>query len=252
MSSKNIVEEYRVTEGSRFVYMRTIRQKSLAEPAPTMIFSHGLGETHKYLMDYANHFAEKGYVCVVFDFCGGGDMSRSSGKTSRMSIFTEQEDLETIIGFTQSLKYVDNRHIILVGASQGGAVSAMVADEIPNEIESLVLMYPAFNIPYSARKTYATVDAIPDHVFQWVDLGKVYFEKLLDYEIYDHIANFEKPVLIIHGDQDKIVPIRYSEKAEKVYKNVELKVIEGSGHGFYEDDRSVSMKLFDDFISKLK
>ena len=37
--------------------------------------------------------------------------------------------------------------IYLLGSSQGGLVSALLADECPEDFAGMVLFYPAFNIP---------------------------------------------------------------------------------------------------------
>ena len=46
---------------------------------PTIIYSHGFGDTHRSGMDYADTLAENGYVVYCFDFCGGGPGSKSDG-----------------------------------------------------------------------------------------------------------------------------------------------------------------------------
>lgn len=35
-------------------------------------------------------------------------------------------------------------------------------------------------------------------------VGKVYFEKLLNYDIYDEISSYDNDVLIIHSDADSV------------------------------------------------
>ena len=46
------------------------------------------------------------------------------------------------------------------------------------------------------------------------------------------MKNFDKSVLILHGDKDEIVPISYSEKACNILKNSKLYKIKNGGHGF--------------------
>lgn len=41
-----------------------------------------------------------------------------------------------------------------------------------------------------------------------------------------------KKVLIVQGDKDTIVPLRVAQRAEQLYKNAELMVLPGEGHGF--------------------
>lgn len=67
-------------------------------------------------------------------------------------------------------------------------------------------------------------------------MGRFYFEPLLGYDIYGEIGNYRRDVLLIHGDQDSIVPLSSSERALEVYPSAQLKVIPGGGHGFHGED----------------
>lgn len=69
-------------------------------------------------------------------------------------------------------------------------------------------------------------------------------------DIYDVIKKYDGNVRIIHGDKDSIVPISYSDKALKVYKNATLKVIKDSDHGFNETDSETARQDSIDFILK--
>ena len=101
--------------------------QNAGEKMPAVIFSHGFGGNYQVGTQYAEALAAKGYVVYCFDFCGGSPGSRSDGSTLEMSIFTEQADLEAVIGMVQELPYVDNDNIFLMGTSMGGAVSAITA-----------------------------------------------------------------------------------------------------------------------------
>lgn len=204
---------------------------------PAVIFSHGYGGNHQVGASYAESLAEQGYVVYCFGFCGGSPGSRSDGSTLEMSLFTEQADLEAVITMMQGLDYVDSDNLFLMGTSQGGAVSAITGAAHPEEIRGMVLLYPAFVMVDNAKELFQSVDEIPDtYDFMWMEVGRAYFEPLLDYDIYGEIAAYDKDVLLIHGDEDGIVPLSYSEQALEVYPSAELKVIEGAGHGFYGDD----------------
>jgi len=57
------------------------------------------------------------------------------------------------------------------------------------------------------------------------------------------------PTLIIHGDEDKIVPIDISaKKAVKLIKNAELKIYEGAPHGLYVTEKDKLNKDLIEFI----
>ncbi len=207
------------------------------EKMPAVIFSHGFGGTHSAGTQYAQALAENGYVVYCFDFCGGSTSSRSDGSVLEMSLFTERADLEAVISMIRELDYVDSENLFLMGTSQGGAVSAITGAAHPDEIRGMVLLYPAFVMVDNANELFQSAAEIPDtYFFMWMNVGRTYFEPLLDYDIYSEIAAYDRDVLLIHGDADGIVPLSYSERALEVYPSAELKVIDGGGHGFYGDD----------------
>lgn len=216
---------------------------------PAVIFSHGFGGTHSVGTQYAQALAEKGYVVYCFDFCGGSPSSQSDGSTLEMSIFTEQADLEAVISMIQGLDYVDSDNLFLMGTSQGGVVSAITGAAHPEEIRGMVLLYPAFVLVDRANELFQSRDEIPDtYYFMWMDVGRAYFELLLDYDIYREIAAYDKDVLLIHGDADHIVPLSYSEQAIAAYPSAQLKVIPGGGHGFYGEDAQQTISYIQEYL----
>ena len=48
------------------------------------------------------------------------------------------------------------------------------------------------------------------------------------------MGHFERPVLILHGAEDEIVPIGYSVKAVKKYPNARLEEFAHEPHGFFQ------------------
>ena len=62
---------------------------------------------------------------------------------------------------------------------------------------------------------------------------------LKGFDAFEHIGGFDGDVLIIHGSKDFIVNKSYSERAAELYENCTLKIIEGAGHGFNEENYSM-------------
>lgn len=207
------------------------------EKMPTVIFSHGFGGNYQVGAQYAQALAERGYVVYCFDFCGGSPGSRSDGSTLEMSIFTEQADLEAVIRTMKEQPFVDQENIFLMGTSQGGAVSAITAAANKEEIQGMILLYPAFVLVDHVKEQFEKVEDIPDtYDLMWMTVGRAYAENLLDYDIYEAISDYDKDVLLIHGDADSIVPLSYSERAIEVYNSARLEVLPGAGHGFHGSD----------------
>ena len=112
-----------------------------------------------------------------------------------------------------------------------------------------MLVYPALCIPDDWNNRYKTEAEIPDTTNMWnVLLGRNFFMELRDFDVYSTICRYEGPVQIIHGSKDPIVPLSYSEKAMKLYKNAHIGVIPGAGHGFNPEQRAVSNRFVKEFL----
>lgn len=232
------------------IYGVVYRPQGIEGEMPAVVFSHGFGGSHNTGAQYARRLAARGYVVYCFDFCGATSSSRSDGKTTDMSIFSEESDLKAVVSTVKSLDYVDASQLYLVGTSQGGMVSAMTAAELPSDIKATVLLYPALCIADNAKEWFGSKDGIPDTYNLWgVTLGRAYFERLFDFDTYGYISRYTGPVLIVHGNQDNIVPVSYAERAAETYANAELHILDGAGHGFYGSDFEQTVAWMLDFLS---
>ena len=249
------IEELYISHGSHGeneIYGVLYRPKAAEEgQVPLVVISHGYNDSSWRSLKYAAAFADAGFAAFCFDFCGGSAESKSTGSTQEMSIFTEQADLEAVIAKMKELPFVDSENIFLVGASQGGAVSALVAAANPQDVRGMALIYPAFVIPDDARKDFASIDDVPEaYDFMGMTIGKAYYEGLFDYDIFGAIAPYAGNVLIIHGDADALVPISYSQQALEVYGSAELKVMEGAGHGFSDEQAQQAIEWILEYLQQ--
>lgn len=253
IDTSNIVkEEFYSEENGKKVYGYFTAPKNYKEnKLPTIIYSHGFGGRAEFGDYMAKNLASKGYIVYSFDFVGGNPNSRSGNDTLSMSVFTEQDDLNVVLNAVKVQNFVDNNNIFLLGASQGGVVSTMVAAEHKDSVKGLILIFPAFVLFDDARDLFKTADEIPEvYNHRGNNVGKVYFEKSLDYDIYNTMKNYSGNVLIIHGTNDNIVPISYSERAINTFSSAELKAIPGAGHGFSNSQYDETLTFINDYLQK--
>ena len=138
------VELWSSRDGNK-IYGMMYRYAGGSQQVPAVILSHSSSLTHAAMSGYALAIAKMGYAAYCFDFCGGSDQSLSDGATDDMTVFTEVEDLRAVVATVRSQPYVNPSRIYLLGSSQGGLVSALLADECPEDFAGMVLFYPAFN-----------------------------------------------------------------------------------------------------------
>lgn len=213
------------------------------EKCPAVILSHGYNGSGDDFVKECEYFASHGIIAFAFDFCGGSVHSRSTGDSKEMSVITEKEDLDMIINYVKEIQRVDKDRIFLLGGSQGGLVSALEAAEKQKEIRGMILYYPALCIPDDWKKRFPVNTQIPESMEFWdMVLGESYVRAAQNLEPYNIIGNYGGPVLIIHGDEDKIVPPSYSAHARDVYENAELVILAGEGHGFTAEGAAAAAK----------
>lgn len=202
---------------------------------PTVIFSHGFSSSHRFHSRYGIAFAKAGIACYTFDFCGGSAMSKSEGKMEDMSVVTERNDLEDVFQAARTWSWVDTNNMFLCGESQGGFVSAFAGVDLQEELRGIMLLYPAFHIPVAMWKAFPDPSKAEykKEAFGSVKCGKKYVLDAQAQNTTDICRSFYKPVLIIHGDSDRLVDVTYAYQAKKDYPNAELKIIKDADHGFF-------------------
>lgn len=212
-----------------------------------VIISHGFLANSSSVEDVAKELIQHDIVAIAFDF-NGAPNGKSDGAVEEMSVLTQVQDLKDVIKFTRSFKEI--KKLFLLGFSQGGFVSAIVADEMP-EISGLILVYPALVIPDDARKLYGSKENIPDDPKALdTPVGRKYFEDVIELDSLEMIKSYKGPVLILHGDADQIAPISYSEKADENYENSKLIKYPGQGHKFDQEYRQKMIQDILDFVKE--
>lgn len=136
---------------------------------------------------------------------------------------------------------VDDKKFVTWGYSAGGHLSLMLALDsdsgLPNSRDPVLRVS---NRVAAAMAIFPPVDLTefvgPSESFPALDFDPDLAESVSP--IFAVSAD-DPPILLVHGDQDRLVEIEHSERIRDALKKVEvpvhLEVIKGAGHGFYED-----------------
>ena len=245
------IRKLSIRAGGRTLYGELLLPKGKAGPLPTVICCPGFGTSFQFCKKTIGKcLAMSGFAAYCFDFYGGCKGSKSGGSMLEMSIFTERDDLSAVIEHIKTLDVVDRENLFLLGESQGGCVAGITAPRHRDDVRARVQYYPAFCIPDDARKRFPSAEDIPEtyKVFNQ-KVGRVYAEKLLDFDIYRAIALYDRPVLIIHGDADKVVDVSYGRRAAEVYADAQFVCLPGEDHSFSGKGKLKAAKLAFDFFT---
>ena len=216
---------------------------------PAVIIGHGFGGNLSYTEPYARMLAKNSIAAYAFDFIGGGYGSRSDGKLTEMSVLTEAADMSVVLDGIAALPEIDETNLFVMGESQGGFVATYAAATRSEDVRGLIALYPAYVLQDDAWERTPDPDSIPETMnLMGVTIGRIYNTDAMSFDIYDLMPAFDRNVLIIHGTNDGIAPISYSERAAEVFPSAELVRIDGAGHGFYGANEKYAAELAVQFI----
>jgi hypothetical protein len=88
---------------------------------PAIILYHGVTATKETMLEFAENFADNGFVVLAYDHRSHGE---STGDFTWEGML---EDSETAIGILRERKDVDKERIFLMGHSMGGMIAIMTA-----------------------------------------------------------------------------------------------------------------------------
>lgn len=228
-----------------------------------VVFSHGWPLSADAWEDQMIFLAGRGYRCIAHDRRGHG---RSSQPSDGNDMNTYADDLAALI------EALDIKNAIHVGHSTGGGelaryigrygtkrvAKAVLINAVPpllvkpgglpiEEFDGLraqiltdrAQFWKEFSAPfYGANRPNAKVSqGLRDSFWLQAMLGghKAIYECIKAFSETDFtqdLKRFDVPTLILHGDDDQIVPIDISSRiSAKIIKGATLKVIPGAPHG---------------------
>ena len=204
---------------------------------PVAVLCHGFAttkESQTYLR-LEKALNEKGIASFRFDFFGHGE---SEGKFEDVTISEAVDDALHVVAFVKSRGF---SKIALFGSSFGGMAALLAASQNPG-LFALALKSPVSDY---LGKIAAEEDGV--NVKEWKKAGFIMHESSrlgkarLNYSFYEDaekVSGFEAakkikvPTLIVHGNQDKVVPVEQSRKTASLISGCRLKEIEGADHKY--------------------
>lgn len=189
-------------------------------------------------------FANRGYAVLQINYRGSGGY----GKVFKEMGYREWggKMIDDIVAATQRVAEagsVDGDRICVYGGSYGGYAALMSAVRAPTLYRCTI----GYAGVYDLSLMYKEGD-IPD---SWGGIG--YLERVLgrdkeilaEYSPVNQVDQIEAAVMLIHGTQDRRVPVEHArvmrQKLEKAGKNVKWQLYGSSGHGVYSVENQLQM-----------
>lgn len=172
--------------------------------APLIVYTHGNGELIDFWAQAFEPMRAAGFHVLLVEYPGYG---RSSGKPSERSITAAL--LAAYDDATQDPR-VDATRIVGYGRSMGGGAIAQLAARRP--LAALIL-----------ESTFTSLEDMirAYHVPRWLIVNH--------FDTRQVLGSFRKPVLLLHGIYDEVIPVAHAHALEAVAPGAELHLM-NCGH----------------------
>lgn len=197
-------------------------------PFPLVIYGHGYG--YNFPLFNLKLLAKKGIATGFFDFGGGSPHSRTTGSSLNMSVMTQAEEMTAVLNELRTHPAIDSQQIFLCGNSQGGYVATITGINNQDLVQGMVLLCPAYIISTNATEYFTLAHPQSPLQFGNMQISQRYYTDIKDYDPFKAMQTFTKPVTLIHGDADTLVPLAYAQKAAQQFPNAHLMIAKGAGH----------------------
>jgi len=172
--------------------------------APLIVYTHGNGELIDFWAEAFTSVRAAGIHVLLVEYPGYG---RSGGKPSERSI------TDTLLAAYDRVSRdprVDAARIVGYGRSMGGGAIAQLAARRP--LAALVL-----------ESTFTSLEDMVRayHVPRWLIFNR--------FDTRAVLASFRKPVLLLHGTHDEVIPVAHAHALERASSGAELHLMD-CGH----------------------
>jgi dipeptidyl aminopeptidase/acylaminoacyl peptidase len=196
----------------------------------TIVLSHGYGGNQDELLPAANALHEAGFSVLTYDLRGTG---RSGGEVTFGD--RERADLRSVIDYATRRPDVDPERIGAFGFSMGGATTLMEAADDPR-VKAVVADSAWSDVKHWLKPSLSGFVKHPTDHFSPLSLAFVRLRTGTDFGSLKPervIAKLSpRPLLLIHGDADDIVPFGDAERNLRAAgEPKELWRIPGAAHG---------------------
>ena len=229
-------------------------------PFPAVVFNHGHGGSKDENTGFggiAEALAEAGIASIRMDFPGCGDSTEPFTENTLSNMIADSNAAKDYLVANYP---VDADKLGILGYSMGGRLASMIIGEEDCPYQAAVLLAGAVGDgeelangmakdgsaadykeaieiaekegKYTTTNQYGTV----------LDFSADWFKDAVASKPLENAANFTKPVLVIYGDKDTVVPAEVNKLSVEAYSDVEEIVVPDAdhGYGFYSDQPDVT------------
>ncbi len=210
-------------------------QEGFAKP-PVLVWIHGgpMGQQNAEFNFRMAYFLERGWAIFLPDFRGSSGWGREYSRSLKGGWgVVDIDDIASGMTYLASLGICDSRFFVPIGGSSGGTAVLLVMAEYPELCAGGISLYPVSDFVDLSKSTHRLERCYNDFL-----IGPLSeFEDR--YEVRSPLNNASKisaPVLIMHGERDKVVPVSQSRRLVEILEGIGtrcvVKFYQDEGHGW--------------------
>lgn len=202
---------------------------------------------------------------IAFDFRGNG-LSDCPDQPMSMATFAgDTLELMDHLGLARAHIY---------GQSFGGMVAQELALIAPHRVGALILaathcggahaIQKRFPVPkdrpYLALYSPRFAEEHPDHIAEDLEVGsrnpqrehsrRRQWEAMQGFDTYERLPALTRPTLVLHGRDDRVVPVENAQLLADRIPGAELTILEGAGHLYHSEQADAADAAVLDFIRR--
>ncbi len=194
------------------------------ESKGVVLFLHGNGGSIAGWGKGSDVYTNNGYDILYIDY-------RGYGKSNGTILGETQLIRDTQYAYDYLKKRYSEENIIVSGTSIGTGIASKIASD--NHPKKLILVSPYYSLHSLVNEK---IKIIPTVIIKY------------KFETNKFLKKVNCPIFIIHGTEDKIIPINHSEQLQKEFENIQFNQIEAYGH----NDLSESLEFLKTMDSILR
>lgn len=196
--------ELTAVNGKRLAAWYVPAPDGVARPAPALAVLHGWGSNSAQLLPVVAPLNAAGYALLMVDSrCHGGSEADNFASMPRFA-----EDLSAAVDWLKTEPEIDRDRIVALGHSLGACASLLLASR-RSDLAGVVAI-SAFADPETTMRRFMERVRVPYRPLGW--LVNRYVEWRIGWRFRDiaprnTIRRALAPVLLLHGETDRVVPV---------------------------------------------
>jgi putative redox protein len=192
------------------------------------------------LRQLADDLSREGFISLRFDFSGNG---QSDGVFAESTYSKQISEMQTAVEFLAA-RGAD--WIGVAGHSMGGLISFLtgIRTDSIKAVCALASRLTGIRVTHflsreQRRSLKRTGEVFFNSRGRSLKLTGAFFADADNFNPTDHLKTFHKPLLVVHGDMDEIIPVEEAYKVRDLSsKRVDLEIVPNADHMFSrEEDR---------------